>query len=62
MTADQDEVEVWVDFDQRWVGGYEVAQRDDDGVRVRRRHDGAVLPEPLPPQAVRPSLPGMDQA
>ena len=37
-------VEVRSRFDQRWARGFEVIERDDDGYRLRRMSDRAVLP------------------
>lgn len=49
-----DEVEVFVPFTGRWVGGYELAARTEDGgYVVRRAYDGTVLPTPLPAERVR---------
>lgn len=49
-----DEVEVFVPFTGRWVGGYELAVRSEDGgFFLRRAYDGTVLPTPLPAERVR---------
>jgi hypothetical protein len=37
-------VEVRTGFDRSWAPGFEVAEVEDDGYRVRRRSDGEVLP------------------
>lgn len=42
--APGDKVEVRKRFDASWAKGFEVAELTDDGVRVRRLSDGAVLP------------------
>ena len=50
-----DEVEVFVTFTGTWVGGYEITgeRTADDAAYVRRRHDGAVLPTPIPVDRLR---------
>lgn len=52
-----DEVEVYETFTQRWVGGYEVADKpgDDDAFLLRRQHDGSVVPAPIPADRIRPA-------
>lgn len=51
-----DEVEVYETFSQRWVGGYELADREaGDAFRVRRQCDGEVLPEPIASDRIRPA-------
>ena len=53
----QDEVEVHLRFDGRWVGGFEVAEVRGTGpqreVWLRRRSDGALLPTPFAGHEVR---------
>lgn len=39
-----DPVEVRTRFDQAWARGFEVAEVDDGGYRLRRNSDGALLP------------------
>jgi hypothetical protein len=36
-----------------WVRGFEVAEVSDDGYRVRRLSDGAILDEPFPRDDIR---------
>jgi len=48
-------VEVRRRFDQAWARGFEVASASDDGYRLRRQSDGAVLPVSFPPDDVRRS-------
>jgi hypothetical protein len=38
------QVEVRSRFDSSWTKGFEIADVLDDGYRVRRQHDGSVLP------------------
>lgn len=47
-------VEVWCDFSQRWVDGFELTEHEGDTVVLARRSDGHTLPE-LPSERVRPS-------
>jgi hypothetical protein len=50
-----DEVEVYETYTNRWVGGFEIADRDADGGAVWiRRTDGSVLPEAIASERVRP--------
>lgn len=55
-------VEVRRRFDQAWARGFEVASAAEDGYRLRRQSDGAVLPVCFPADDVRRSstihLPG----
>ena len=37
-------VEVRSRFDQRWGRGFEIAEVEEEGYRIRRLSDGAVLP------------------
>ena len=37
-------VEVHTKFNDRWVGGFEIAEIVADGYRVRRTSDGTLLP------------------
>ena len=46
-------VEVRRRFDERWSRGFEVADHDDDGYRLRRLSDGTVLPVTFEPAEVR---------
>jgi hypothetical protein len=48
-------VEVRRRFDQAWARGFEVAGESDDGYRLRRQSDGAVLPVSFPAVDVRQS-------
>ena len=48
-------VEVRRRFDQAWAKGFEVAGETDDGYRLRRQSDGAVLPVVFPATDVRRS-------
>ncbi len=52
-----DGVEVYETFSQRWVGGYEVADRadTDDAYWVRRQTDGSVLPATISADRIRPA-------
>lgn len=49
------EVEVKSTFDQTWKRGFVVAEPAEQGYLLRRRSDGAVLPTPFPPEAIRPA-------
>jgi len=49
------EVEVRSTFDRTWKRGFVVAEPLEQGYLLRRRSDGAVLPTPFPPDAVRPA-------
>ena len=48
-------VEVRRRFDQAWARGFEVAAAAEDGYRLRRQSDGAVLPVSFPADDVRRS-------
>ena len=48
------EVEVRTRYLNRWARGFEIVAVDDDGVRVRRQSDGAILPVAIGVQDVRP--------
>lgn len=48
-------VEVRRRFDQAWARGFEVASTAEDGYRLRRQSDGAVLPVSFPVADVRRS-------
>ena len=48
-------VEVRRRFDQAWARGFEVASATEEGYRLRRQSDGAVLPVSFPPDDVRRS-------
>ena len=54
-------MEVHLRFDGRWVAGFEMAEERGDGpdrqVWLRRRSDGAMLPDPFPAVDVRPVTP-----
>ena len=41
-------------LDRRWSSGFEVDVPTDDGYRLRRVSDNAVLPAAFPPAEVRP--------
>ena len=47
------DVEVRARFDGGWKRGFEIAAIEDELYRIRRRSDGAVLPEPFSPADVR---------
>jgi hypothetical protein len=49
------EVEVRSTFDRSWSRGFLVEQASEQGYVLRRRSDGAVLPTPFAPDAVRPA-------
>ena len=49
------EVEVRSTFDRTWKRGFVVDQPAEQGYLLRRRSDGAVLPTPFPPDAIRPA-------
>jgi hypothetical protein len=49
------EVEVWNGFLATWTGGFSIAEIVDRGYRLRRRSDGAVLPETIAAERVRPA-------
>jgi hypothetical protein len=51
------EVEVRSHFDGRWVGGFEIADVNDDRYLLRRRSDGAMLPVAFPAHEVRSRAP-----
>jgi hypothetical protein len=54
-----DEVEVYETYTNRWVGGFELADREPDGGAVWiRRTDGSVLPEAIAADRVRPATAG----
>lgn len=46
-------VEVRNGFDGSWSRGFEVADCDNGGYRLRRLSDGSVLPRTFPDEAVR---------
>jgi hypothetical protein len=46
-------VEVRQRFDQSWARGFEIAEMEDDGYRVRRRSDGSILPAVFSAKDVR---------
>lgn len=48
-----DRVEVRSTFDGTWLRGFAVAEVLDDGYRLRRLSDDAVLPTTFPADAVR---------
>lgn len=48
-----DVVEVWCPSTGRWVPGYRILDRRDDGSVVVAHADGVALPVPLDPSAVR---------
>lgn len=47
-------VEVWNAFDDRWARGFEIVDVANDGVRLRRQSDGAVLPATFGFDTTRP--------
>ena len=49
------EVEVRSTFDRSWKRGFTVETEAEHGYLLRRRSDGAVLPTPFPPEALRPA-------
>jgi hypothetical protein len=51
------EVEVRSHFDGRWVGGFEIADVNDDRYLLRRRSDGAMLPVAFPAHEIRSRVP-----
>ena len=51
------DVEVRSTLDARWARGFLVEQASEQGYLLRRRSDGAVLPTPVPADAVRPAAP-----
>ena len=46
-------VEVKTRFDGTWSRGFEVADVEDDGLRIKRMTDGSVLPSLFRPNEVR---------
>ena len=52
-----DEVEIFVPFSNQWVDGYELADPapQNDAFWVRRQSDGAVLPEAVAADRIRPA-------
>ena len=54
MPRPESEIEVRSRFDGRWVGGFEIAEENDDRFLLRRRSDGSVLPVAFPPGDIRP--------
>ena len=46
-------VEVRSRFDKEWTKGFTVAELTDDGIRVRRRTDGELLPVLFHPDDIR---------
>ena len=48
-------VEVATRFTGHWAGGFEVASVDEDGCRLRRTSDGALLPVDFAFPSVRPA-------
>jgi hypothetical protein len=48
------EVEVRTRYLNRWARGFEIVAVDDDGIRLRRQSDGAILPVAIGLQDVRP--------
>ena len=49
-----DPVEVFVRFNQSWVGGFEIAMIKGDGYQVRRSADRSLLPNVTSPADLRP--------
>ena len=49
------EIEVHTRFDDSWCEGFEIAEVTADGVRVRRKSDGALLPGVTSRADVRPA-------
>lgn len=54
MVSVHGNVEVWCDYTNRWVDGFELTDLGPKGARVRRRSDGRELPI-LASSEVRPS-------
>ena len=50
-----DEVELHNQFDDTWSRGFEITAVIDGGYRVRRIHDGQLLPDPTGHADVRPA-------
>lgn len=49
------EVEVRSTFDRSWKRGFVIEEACEQGYRLRRRSDGAVLPTPFAADAIRPA-------
>ena len=49
-----EQVEVHTKFNNSWAEGFEIAEVCSDGYRVRRRSDGAMLPDLTGESDVRP--------
>lgn len=47
-------VEVWCEYTQNWVGGFEIDEATPEAVRLRRTSDGATLAE-IRSEKVRPT-------
>lgn len=52
-----EQVEVRVRFTDSWSPGFEIVEAVDGGYRIRRRSDGAVLPETTSEADLRPVVP-----
>jgi len=50
-------VEVHTSFDDTWAPGFEIAEVTDQGYRVRRASDGALLPNITGESDLRPTGP-----
>ncbi|CAN5894409.1 hypothetical protein BH23ACT2_BH23ACT2_29400 [soil metagenome] len=46
-------VEVYTAFDGTWAPGFEIAEMDEGGYRVRRLCDGALIPHTTSPDDLR---------
>jgi hypothetical protein len=49
-------VELWCATTGRWVSGFTMVGRVEDGYTVRRDSDGAILPAAFPADALRADL------
>lgn len=52
-----EQVEVHTRFNDSWVPGFEIAEVEDSGYRVRRRSDGVILPSVTSESDLRPVRP-----
>lgn len=52
-----EEVEVHTRFNDSWVTGFVIAEVADTGYRIRRRSDGALLPNVTSESDLRPVAP-----
>jgi hypothetical protein len=58
QVAHERAVELWSPSLRRWVHGFSLVGRDDGGLVIRRRSDGALLPVTFAEDDVRPSASG----